>query len=37
MIQFGSMVAFANTSLALLAVSILWIDPFLLWLSSCRW
>jgi diguanylate cyclase (GGDEF)-like protein len=32
MIQFGSMVAFANTSLALLAVSILWIDPFLLWL-----
>jgi diguanylate cyclase (GGDEF)-like protein len=32
MIQFGSMVAFANTSLALLAVSILWIDPVLLWL-----
>jgi ABC-type Co2+ transport system permease subunit len=32
MIQFGSMVAFANTSLALLAVSILWLDPSLLWL-----
>ena len=32
MIQFGSMVAFANTSLALLAVSILWVDPVLLWL-----
>jgi len=32
MIQFGSMVAFANTSLALLAVSILWTDPALLWL-----
>ena len=32
MVQFGSMVAFANTSLALLAVSILWTDPMLLWL-----
>jgi len=32
MVQFGSMVAFANTSLALLAVSILWLDPVLLWL-----
>jgi diguanylate cyclase (GGDEF)-like protein len=34
MIQFGTMVAFANTSLALLAVSILWIDPMLLWLLA---
>jgi diguanylate cyclase (GGDEF)-like protein len=34
MIQFGSMVAFANTSLALLAVSILWVDPVLLWLLA---
>jgi diguanylate cyclase (GGDEF)-like protein len=34
MIQFGSMVAFANTSLALLAVSILWLDPVLLWLLA---
>jgi diguanylate cyclase (GGDEF)-like protein len=34
MIQFGSMVAFANTSLALLAVSILWVDPLLLWLLA---
>ena len=32
MIQFGSMVAVANTSLALLAVAVLWIDPVLLWL-----
>jgi len=32
MIQFGSMVALANTSLALLAVAVLWLDPFLLWL-----
>ena len=32
MLQFGSMVAFANTSLALLAVSIMWVDPSLLWL-----
>jgi diguanylate cyclase (GGDEF)-like protein len=32
MIKFGSMVALANTSLALLAVSILWLDPALLWL-----
>ena len=34
MIQFGTMVAFANTSLALLAVSVLWIDPMLLWLLA---
>ena len=34
MIQFGSMVALANTSLALLAVSILWLDPGLLWLLA---
>ena len=34
MIQFGGMVAFANTSLALLAVSILWLDPILLWLLA---
>jgi diguanylate cyclase (GGDEF)-like protein len=34
MIQFGTMVAFANTSLALLAVSILWVDPMLLWLLA---
>jgi diguanylate cyclase (GGDEF)-like protein len=32
MIQFGALVAVANTSLALLAVSILWIEPRLLWL-----
>ena len=32
MIQFGGLVAVANTSLALLAVSILWLDPRLLWL-----
>ena len=32
MIRFGSMVAFANTSLALLAVAILWFNPVLLWL-----
>jgi diguanylate cyclase (GGDEF)-like protein len=32
MIQFGGLVAVANTSLALLAVSILWINPSLLWL-----
>ena len=32
MIQFGGLVAVANTSLALLAVSILWIDWRLLWL-----
>ena len=32
MIQFGTLVAVANTSLALLAVSILWIEPRLLWL-----
>jgi diguanylate cyclase (GGDEF)-like protein len=34
MIRFGSFVAFANTSLALLAVSILWLDPSLLWLLA---
>jgi diguanylate cyclase (GGDEF)-like protein len=32
MIQFGGLVAVANTSLALLAVSILWVQPGLLWL-----
>lgn len=32
MIQFGLMVALANTSLALLAVSVLWLSPALLWL-----
>ena len=32
MIRFGSMVSFANTSLALLAVVILRLDPMLLWL-----
>ena len=36
MIQFGGLVAVANTSLALLAVSILWLDPRLLWLLSSR-
>ena len=30
MIQFGGLVAIANTSLALLAVSVLWLDPALL-------
>jgi diguanylate cyclase (GGDEF)-like protein len=30
MIQFGALVAIANTSLALLAVSVLWLDPQLL-------
>jgi hypothetical protein len=30
MIQFGGLVAIANTSLALLAVSVLWLDPLLL-------
>ena len=32
MIQFGLMVALANTSLALLAVAALWLNPMLLWL-----
>jgi diguanylate cyclase (GGDEF)-like protein len=32
MVQFGGLVAVANTSLALLAVSILWLDWRLLWL-----
>ena len=35
MIRFGSMVALANTSLALLAVAIIQRDPTLLWLLSC--
>jgi diguanylate cyclase (GGDEF)-like protein len=34
MIRFGALVAFANTSLALLAVSILWLDPSLLALMA---
>ena len=34
MVRFGSLVAFANTSLALLAVSILWLDASLLWLLA---
>lgn len=34
MIRFGSLVAYANTSLALLAVSILWLDASLLWLLA---
>jgi diguanylate cyclase (GGDEF)-like protein len=32
MLRFGAIVALANTSLALLAVSIMWIDPIGLWL-----
>ena len=32
MLQFGGLVAVANTSLALLAVSILWVDVLLTWL-----
>jgi diguanylate cyclase (GGDEF)-like protein len=32
MIQFGLMVALANTSLALLAVAALWLSPVMLWL-----
>ena len=32
MIQFGLMVALANTSLALLAVAALWVNPAMLWL-----
>jgi diguanylate cyclase (GGDEF)-like protein len=32
MIQFGLMVALANTSLALLAVAVLWLSPTMLWL-----
>jgi diguanylate cyclase (GGDEF)-like protein len=34
MLQFGGLVAVANTSLALLAVSIIWLDPRLLWLLA---
>jgi diguanylate cyclase (GGDEF)-like protein len=32
MIRFGAMVAMANTSLALLAVSVMWINPTAVWL-----
>ena len=32
MIRFGAMVAMANTSLALLAVTVMWIDPSAVWL-----
>jgi diguanylate cyclase (GGDEF)-like protein len=32
MVKFGAMVALANTSLALLAVSVMWIDPSAIWL-----
>jgi diguanylate cyclase (GGDEF)-like protein len=32
MVRFGAMVALANTSLALLAVSVMWIDPSAMWL-----
>ena len=32
MLKFGLVVAFANTSLALLAVSVMWIDPTAVWL-----
>ena len=32
MFRFGSLVAFANTSLGLLAVAVLWLDPSLIWL-----
>ena len=32
MLKFGGMVALANTSLALLAISVIWIDPLALWL-----
>ena len=34
MIQFGGLVAIANTSLALLAVAILWYDPSSIWLLA---
>jgi diguanylate cyclase (GGDEF)-like protein len=34
MLQFGGMGALANTSLALLAVSILWSDPLAIWLLA---
>ena len=38
MIQFGLMVALANTSLALLAVAALWVNPTMLWLlDPARW
>ncbi len=32
MLKFGGMVALANTSLALLAISVMWIDPLAVWL-----
>ncbi len=32
MLKFGGMVALANTSLALLAISVIWIDPAAVWL-----
>jgi diguanylate cyclase (GGDEF)-like protein len=32
MLKFGGMVALANTSLALLAISVIWIDPLAVWL-----
>jgi diguanylate cyclase (GGDEF)-like protein len=34
MLQFGGLVTIANTSLALLAVSIMWVDDTLLWLLA---
>jgi len=32
MLKFGGMVALANTSLALLAISVMWVDPLAVWL-----
>jgi diguanylate cyclase (GGDEF)-like protein len=32
MLKFGGMVALANTSLALLAISVIWMDPYAIWL-----
>ena len=34
MLQFGGLVAIANTSLGLLAVTILWYDPTSVWLLA---
>jgi diguanylate cyclase (GGDEF)-like protein len=34
MLKFGGMVALANTSLALLAISVIWIDPVAVWLLA---
>ena len=34
MVRFGAMVAMANTSLALLAVTVMWIDPTAVWLLA---